>query len=263
MCQYFRNEASSSNIFWSVSHLFDASFNSDFLENQNTIALYFYLFAPISFYCRDEKWWGKFETIVSASKNHETFIAFAVNSEVQWKGWSDVEDQSKPDLRPKYESAEYGRLGKRGKAKSSEVIRLKAFSVHFFSGKLSLRTTGAKANRAIIKYGLDVCTSMYNFGFLIKNVSWHLCEIYSVQCVYGLDLASLKSRGEMEVSRRTAKIAQHKYTLNGVTAVEHVEIERSKKKVCATKSLYHSWAIFIYCFGLLVKLASMAKKRRL
>lgn len=200
--------------------------------------------------------------MVSASKNHETFIAFAVNSGVRRKGWSGVGDQSKPDLRPKYESAECGRLGKREKAKSSGVIRLKAFSVAFlFGGKLSLRTTGAKANRAIIKYGLDVC--MYNFGFLIKNVSWHLCEIYSVQCVYGLDLASLKSRGEMEVFRRTAKIAQHKYTLNGVTAVEHVEIERSKKKVCATKSLYHSWAIFIYCFGLLAKLASVAKERRL
>lgn len=35
------------------------------------------------------------------------------------------------------------------------------------------------------------------FGFLIKNVSWHLCEIYTVQCVYGFDLrASRAARRE-------------------------------------------------------------------
>lgn len=39
---------------FSLPHSLKAPFNSASLENQNTIALYFYLFAPIPFYCRDE-----------------------------------------------------------------------------------------------------------------------------------------------------------------------------------------------------------------
>ena len=46
-------------------------------------------------------------------------------------------------------------------------------------------------------------------------------------------------RGERKRNKFEGKIAQHKYTLNGVTAVEHVEIERRKKGL-SHKSLYHS-----------------------
>lgn len=53
-------------------------------------------------------------------------------------------------------------------------------------------------------------------------------------------MASIYERVERRLARREEKeyrfegnTAQHKYTLNGVTAVEHVEIER-RKKVRAT-----------------------------